>query len=129
MSGTLVLAVALLVLSIVSLANIAWAVMRERHMVDMHNKQTYAMTDVERTLNDGTEAIRAGFHEMARQIERSDELSDLKRREMTQLILDSERRCMDTMRDLINNLRQQGMQVNFNRDAASTQIGNGNHQE
>lgn len=122
-------AVSILVLVVVTLIGVVWAVVRERHMVNMHNQQNFAISDVDRTITEGTEAIRAGFTEITRQIERSEEVSESKRQEIIRLILDSERRCMDTMRDLINNLRQQGMQVHFNRDASGTQIGNGTNNQ
>lgn len=121
-------AISIALFVLITLIGVVWAVVRERHMVNMHNQQTFAISDVDRTINDGTEAIRAGFTAITRQIEKSEEVSESRRREIIQSIHDSEDRCMDTMRDLINNLRQQGMHVNFNRDAAGTQIGNGNEQ-
>lgn len=129
MSVATLQAVSILVLIVITLVGVVWAVVRERHLVNMHNQQTYAISDVDRTITDGTEAIRAGFNEITRQIERSEEVSESKRQEIIRLILDSERRCMDTMRDLLNNLRQQGMNVNFHQDAAGTQIGNGTNNQ
>lgn len=129
MTVELLQALSIALLLLITLVGVVWAVVRERHMVHMHNQQTFALTDVDRTINDGTAAIRAGFTEITRQIEHSEMSSESKRQEIIRLILDSERRCMDTMRDLINNLRQQGMHVNFNRDAAGTQIGNGTNNQ
>lgn len=122
------LAASIILLLIITVVGIVWAIIRERHMVNMHAQQTNAMNIVRDTIADGTQAIEAGFDNLRRQAERSDDLSESKRQEIIRLILDSERRCMDTMRDLIRNLQQQGMNVNFNHDAQGTQIGNGNKQ-
>lgn len=123
------LVTAIILLLIITAMGIIWAIIRERHMVNMHNQQTNAMNIVRDTIADGTQAIEAGFDNLKRQAEHSDDISETKRQEIIRLILDSERRCMDTMRDLIHNLQQQGMNVNFNQDASGTQIGNQNRQK
>ncbi len=123
-----ILASAVVVLLLITVMGIIWAIVRERHMVDMHNKQTFAIVDVEKTIAEGTEAIRSGFECIQKKIERSDDISESKRQEIVRLIVDVERRLMDTMRDNMARI-QQGMQVNFNHDAQGTQIGNHNRQQ
>ena len=112
---------------------IVWAIVRERHMVNMSNQQTFALSEIERTISDATNAIRSGFDTVTRQIEHSEDLTGEKRQEIIRLILDSERRCMDTMRDLINNLHSQGIHTgvtiqNSTGTGAANQAGHNHHE-
>lgn len=120
----LVLALSVVILLLITVIGIGWAIVRERHMVNMHNQQTHAIVDIEKTIAEGTEAIRAGFESLQKKIERSDDISDDKRQEIVRLIVDVERRLMDTMRDNLARI-QQGMQVNFNQDVDRANVNTG----
>lgn len=113
-------------LCLITLVGVAWAIVRERHLVDLSRDQNQSMRDVERTFQAGTEAVRAGFSNLERQIERFEDISENKRQEIVRLIVDVERRMIEAMRDISR--AQQGMNVHFNRDAQGTQIGDGNKQ-
>ena len=116
--------VAILILLLITVIGVIWAVVRERHLVHMHGQQTHAIIDVDRTMREGTEAIREGFHELTRQVERSDQVSEARRQELIRLILDSERRCADTMRDLLRNLQISGVTIqNSTGGGAANQAG------
>lgn len=118
----------------INFVGIVWAIIRERHMVGMSNQQTFALSEIEHTINDATLAIRSGFDTLQRKIEHSDDLTGEKRQEIIRLILDSERRCMDTMRDLIHNLQSQGIHTgvtiqNSTGGGAANQAGKNHHEQ
>lgn len=131
-----VLAVALLVSLLMHAVGLAWAIMRERYFVRMTGQQTEAVRAIEQTFLQGTAAIRLGFKSLRKKINHSDELTAQKRRDMMQLMLDTEQRCMDAIRQLAIQLQLQGIHtggngpgVTIQGNTAGIQIGDGNKQE
>ncbi len=120
-------------LLIISTIGLIWAIIRERHLVDLSKEQTHTNKDFERTFQSGAEAVKASFgvvneslRSLERQIERSEDLSETRRQEMIRLIVDVERRMMEAMRDITRD--RASTNVNFNGGANGTQIGDGNKQ-
>lgn len=70
----------------------------------MTQQQTLAMAAIEKTIDQGTLAIRLGFKSVRRKIEASDLLTSEKRREMLSQIDASERRTMEALQTSIQNL-------------------------
>lgn len=114
-------------LAFVTLVGLAWAIIRERHLVDLSDDQTRSLRDVERTFSDVSHDLKA----LVRQVERSEELSESHRQEMIRLVVDVERRITDAMRYTSTLGAMPGhpaTHVNFHGGATGTQIGDGNHQ-
>lgn len=110
---------AVVVLSVITFIGVVWAVVRERHLLEMTSDQTHTARDMERTFLSVGDALKS----LERQVERSDDISESRRQEIIRLVVDVEKRLTDAMRDLLS--RHAQANVNFNSGDQGTRIHGG----
>lgn len=89
---------------VITIIGLVWAIVRERHLVDLSSEQTQTVRDMERTFSGVTDSLRS----LERQFDRADELSESRRQEFIRLVVDVERRITDAMRDWMARMGQHG---------------------
>lgn len=113
------------VLLLINVIGIIWAIVRERHLVDLTAGQTNSIKDVQQTTAEQTRSILGvsdGLREISRKVEKSDELSESHRREIMSMIATVEGRIVYAF-----NVALQHGHVNVNLDQGTRVSGGQNN--